>query len=89
MLSRDGLLAAEAASSPHPLAPQPPHFAPRAKAVIQIFCPGVYQGTVLETAAAKAPFADLFPAQPVPANAEREGRDFLQSSTRSTPRRAP
>ncbi|MDB6171948.1 MAG: hypothetical protein JWL59_1259 [Chthoniobacteraceae bacterium] len=42
------------------------------------FLPAVHQGTVLETATGKAPFADLFPAQPVPANAERDGRDFLQ-----------
>ena len=42
------------------------------------FLPAVHQGTVLETAADKAPFADLFPAQPIPADAEREGREFLQ-----------
>ena len=40
MLSRDGLLAAEAAFSSNPLAMKPPHFPPKAKAVIQIFCPG-------------------------------------------------
>ena len=42
------------------------------------FLPAVHQGTVLETAADKAPFADLFPAQPVSAEAERDGREFLQ-----------
>ena len=42
------------------------------------FLPAVHQGTVLETAAGKAPFADLFPAQPVSADAERDGRAFLQ-----------
>jgi hypothetical protein len=43
------------------------------------FLPAVHQGTVLETAADKAPFADLFPAQPVPADAALAGRDFLQT----------
>ena len=42
------------------------------------FLPAVHQGTVLETAPDKAPFADLFPAQPVTADAERSGRDFLK-----------
>jgi hypothetical protein len=36
MLSRDRLLAANS----NPLSPRAPHFAPKAKAVIQIFCPG-------------------------------------------------
>ncbi len=43
------------------------------------FLPAVHQGTVLETAAGKAPFADLFPAQKVTAEAERAGQNFLQS----------
>ncbi len=41
LLAREGLLAApspEAASNP--LASKPPHFAPKARTVIQIFCPG-------------------------------------------------
>lgn len=38
MLSRDGVLAAEALQNP--LAARPGHFAPKARAVIQIFCPG-------------------------------------------------
>ena len=42
------------------------------------FLPAVHQGTVIETAAGKAPIADLFPAQPRGADTEREGRDFLQ-----------
>jgi hypothetical protein len=42
------------------------------------FLPAVHQGTVLETAAGKAPFADLFPAQNVTAEAERAGLNFLQ-----------
>ena len=42
------------------------------------FLPAVHQGTVLETAPDKAPFADLFPAQPITADAERSGRDFLK-----------
>ena len=42
------------------------------------FLPAVHQGTVIETAAGKAPIADLFPAQPLGADKEREGRDFLQ-----------
>ena len=40
MLSRDGLLAGDAAIARNPLALKPPHFAPKATAVIQIFCPG-------------------------------------------------
>jgi hypothetical protein len=38
VLGRDGLLAAEASSNP--LAPKPPHFPAKAKAVISIFCYG-------------------------------------------------
>jgi len=44
LLARDGLLAAEAASQApqvgSPLAPKAPHFAPRAKQVLMIFCSG-------------------------------------------------
>ena len=40
MLQSDGLLAANAASDGNPLARRMPHFTPRAKHVIQIFCPG-------------------------------------------------
>jgi hypothetical protein len=36
LLADEGLLATEA----NPLAPRPPHFAPRARRVLQIFCPG-------------------------------------------------
>src|SRR5258706_5346983 len=38
-LLRGEVLAAEIARA-NPLAPKPPHFAPKAKRVIQIFCPG-------------------------------------------------
>lgn len=37
----------------------------------------VYQGTMLNPSAESAPFTDLFPATPVAADAERDGRDFL------------
>ena len=35
-----GAAGSNAAEAKNPLAPHPPHFAPRAKRVIQIFCPG-------------------------------------------------
>jgi hypothetical protein len=40
LLARDGLLAEESRVSKNPLAAKPPHYAPKATAVIQIFCPG-------------------------------------------------
>ena len=46
LLEQDGLLAAtsgacaESTSTPNPLSPKPPHFAPRAKAVISLFMSG-------------------------------------------------
>lgn len=43
------------------------------------FLPAVHQGTVIETAAGKAPIADLFPASEVKPEAERAGRDFLRT----------
>jgi hypothetical protein len=40
MMADAGLSAAPAASSASPLTPRPPHFAPKAKRVIQLFMPG-------------------------------------------------
>src|SRR5205807_7211544 len=40
LLAEQGLLADEASPRPHPLAARPPHFAPRAKRVVHIFCTG-------------------------------------------------
>jgi hypothetical protein len=41
LLANDGAAkAAEASADASPAAPRPPHFAPRAKRVLQIFCPG-------------------------------------------------
>lgn len=42
------------------------------------FLPAVHQGTVLETASGKAPFADLFPTRSVAATTEQAARNFLQ-----------
>jgi hypothetical protein len=40
LLANDGLLASAAPSTADPLAPRPPHFPPRARRVIHIFCSG-------------------------------------------------
>lgn len=40
ILRDEGLLAAESRPLKNPLASKPPHFVPKAKGVIQIFCPG-------------------------------------------------
>ena len=40
LMERDGLLAAPKSGSVNPLAPKPPHFKPKAKAVIQLFMAG-------------------------------------------------
>ena len=49
------------------------------------FLPAIHQGTPLETNAEKAPLSDLFPAPEfgtLPAHAEAQSRDFLQSLNR-------
>jgi hypothetical protein len=40
LLARDGLLAAQEPAAENPLAPRAPHFAPRARRVIQLYCAG-------------------------------------------------
>ncbi|WP_020474306.1 DUF1501 domain-containing protein [Zavarzinella formosa] len=46
------------------------------------FLPAVHQGTVLETASGKDPIANLFPTIKASAEAEKDGREFLQSLNR-------
>jgi hypothetical protein len=43
------------------------------------FLPAVHQGTVIETAQDKPPIADLFPTGEFRADAEAQGREFLQT----------
>jgi Protein of unknown function (DUF1501) len=40
LLDRDGLLAAHTPTAESPLAPRPPHFPPRARRVVQLYCAG-------------------------------------------------
>jgi hypothetical protein len=42
------------------------------------FLPAVNQGTVFESTLGKAPIANLFPSMNIPAEAEKDGREFLQ-----------
>lgn len=42
------------------------------------FLPAVHQGTIIETSKDRPPIANLFPAKTNPAEAEAEGRAFLQ-----------